>query len=349
VLFTLALAVPSGLLLLAASAGVGGSSLWIWAPASLVLWQVQETMRRSLMCGLGHRRAVWGDALSYLGQAAFIWAFCRAGSMSLGRAFAIMALTSGAAAVVQAIQAGLARVELTEVWRLARDFWEFGSWMLYGSFASMFCAQAFFWVLAVFHGPKETASLQAVANVLGVCHPLMFGLANLLVPLMAREKGTGGLSLAWRSNGRYGVRFGLVLVPYFALLLLWPRVILSALYGAGSPYAGLAGPLRLLVAAYAFIYLAQVCGLFLTGVGDAKATFQAQMYGAFSSLALGLPLACIWGVTGACAGMLVVNATRSVASAIYTSRRRHAPQEALAAETALGRIQSGTALEPEGC
>jgi O-antigen/teichoic acid export membrane protein len=64
VLFTLALAVPSGLLLLAASAGVGGSSLWIWAPASLVLWQVQETMRRSLMCGLGHRRAVWGAASS---------------------------------------------------------------------------------------------------------------------------------------------------------------------------------------------------------------------------------------------------------------------------------------------
>ena len=59
VLFTLVLAAPSGLLLLAASAGLGRTSLWIWAPASLALWQLQETMRRSLMCGLGHRREVW--------------------------------------------------------------------------------------------------------------------------------------------------------------------------------------------------------------------------------------------------------------------------------------------------
>jgi O-antigen/teichoic acid export membrane protein len=323
VLFTLALAVPSGLLLVAASAGLGRSSLWIWAPASLALWQLQETMRRSLMCGLGHRRAVWGDAVSYLGQAVFIWAGCRAGSMSLERAFAIMALTSGAAAVVQAIQAGLGRVELAEAWRLARGFWKFGSWMLYGSFASMFSAQAFFWVLAAFHGSKETASLQAVASVLGVCHPLMFGLGNLLVPVVARAKAAGGMSLAWRSARGYGVQFGSVLALYFVILLLWPRAVLSALYGPASPYAGLAGPLRLLVAAYAFTYLAQVFGLFLTGVGDARATFQVQIYGAGSSLLLGLPLACVWGVVGACAGMLTVNATKAVASAVYVFRWMH--------------------------
>ncbi len=79
VLFTLALAVPSGLVLLGASAYLGGASLCIWVPASLGLWQLQETMRRSLMCGLGHRRAIWGDAVSYLGQAALIWAGCRTG------------------------------------------------------------------------------------------------------------------------------------------------------------------------------------------------------------------------------------------------------------------------------
>lgn len=331
VLFTLALTVPSGLLLLAATAGLGRSSLWIWAPAFLALWQLQETMRRSLMSGLGHRRAVWGDAVSYLGQAMFIWAGCRAGSMSLERAFAIMALTSGAAAVVQAIQAGLARVELTEVWRLAGDFWKFGSWILYGCFSSMFCAQAFYWVLAVFHGPRETASLQAVANVLGVCHPIMFGLGNLLLPVVVRAKTAGGLSRAWQSARGHGVQFGLVLAPYFVILLLWPRGILSALYGPGSPYAGLAGPLRLLVAAYAFTYLAQVLGLFLTGVGDSRATFQVQVYGAGFSLVLGLPLACIWGVAGACAGMLAVNAIKFVASGVNAFRwmyiRNPAPDE----------------------
>jgi O-antigen/teichoic acid export membrane protein len=326
-LFTLALAVPSGLALLGASAFFGGASLCIWAPASLGLWQLQETMRRSLMCGLGHRRAIWGDAISYLGQAVLIWAGCRTGSVTLERAFAVMALTSGAAAVVQAIQTGLAHVEFAEVWRLARGFWKFGSWILYGCFASMFCSQAFFWVLALFHGPQATASLQAVANVLGVCHPVMFGLGNLLVPVVARAKAAGGLSLAWRSAHRYGVQFGLVLLPYFTILFLWPRGVLSALYGPASPYAGLEGLLRLLVAAYAFVYLAQVLGLFLTGIGDARATFQVQMYSACSSLVLGLPLACIWGTTGACAGMLAVNATKSVVSEVYAHRHRETDEE----------------------
>jgi O-antigen/teichoic acid export membrane protein len=237
--------------------------------------------------------------------------------MSLERALAIMALTSGAAAVLQAIQAGVGRVEIGEVWRLARGFWKFGSWLLYGTFLSMFCAQAFFWILAVFHSAKETASLQAVAGLLGVCHPVMFGLGNLLVPLVARAKATGGLSLAWQTARGHGAQFGLFLVPYFAILLLWPRAILSMFYGQGSPYVRLEGPLRLLVVAYVFTYLAQVLGLFLTGIGDARATFQAQMYGAVSSLVLGLPLACVWGATGACAGMLVVNATKSVANAVY--------------------------------
>ncbi len=348
-LFTLALAVPSGLVLLGASAFLGRASLCIWVPASLGLWQLQETMRRSLMCGLGHRRAVWGDAVSYLGQAVLIWAGCRAGHMTLGWAFAIMALTSGAAAVVQAIQAGLARVEFAEVWRLARGFWRFGSWLLYGCFASMFCAQAFFWVLTMFHGPKETASLQAVANVLGVCHPLMFGLGNLLVPVVARAKAVGGHALAWQSARGHGAQFGLVLLPYFTILLFWPRAVLSALYGPASVYTALAGSLRLLVAAYAFIFVAQVLGIFLTGLGDARAAFHAQMYAAFSSLVLGLPLACLWGVTGACAGMLVVNAAKTVAGAFYASRELQAPRGGLHAEAFVGRTQSRASLEPEGC
>jgi O-antigen/teichoic acid export membrane protein len=348
VVFTLALAVPAGLLLLAGCASLGKSSLWIWAPASLTLWQLQETMRRTLMCGLGHRRAVWGDAVSYLGQAAIIWAVCRAGSMSLERAFAIMALTSGAAAVLQAMQAGVGRVEIAEVWRLARGFWRFGSWLVYGAFLSMFCAQAFYWVLAAFHGAKETASLQAVASLLGVCHPVMFGLGNFLVPVVARAKALGGFPSAWHSARTHGFRFGLVLLPYFGILLLWPRAVLSALYGPASSYTALAGPLRLLAAAYVFIYLAQVLAIFLTGVGDARATFHAQIYAALSSVLLGLPLACILGAPGACLGMLVVNATKCAASGIYASRRRRDPQDAPRAETFLGRFQLPAALK-RGC
>ncbi len=73
--------------------------------------------------------------------------------------------------------------------------------------------------------------------------------------------------------------------------------------------------------------VAQVLGVYLTGIGDTRATFHAQMYGALSSLVVGLPLACIWGAAGACAGMLVVNVAKSVASAIYAHRHREIDEE----------------------
>jgi hypothetical protein len=137
--FTGALAVPGGLALGAVFGGRGGGVVWLWAPAALAAWQLQETVRRSLMCGLGHRRALWGDALSYLGQAALVGWGCGAGWITLGRAFAVMALTSGAAAAIQAAQTGLSRAGMSEVRALARDYWKFGSWLLYGTFASVFC------------------------------------------------------------------------------------------------------------------------------------------------------------------------------------------------------------------
>jgi membrane protein implicated in regulation of membrane protease activity len=44
------------------------------AVLATLLWQVQETLRRALMAELRFSAAVWGDAISYLGQAAIILA-----------------------------------------------------------------------------------------------------------------------------------------------------------------------------------------------------------------------------------------------------------------------------------
>jgi O-antigen/teichoic acid export membrane protein len=97
------------------------------------------------------------------------------------------------------------------------------------------------------------------------------------------------------------------------------------------------------------MYLAQVFGLFLTGIGDARATFQVQIYGAGSSLVLGLPLAAAWGAVGACAGMLVVNATKSAASAVYAFARVHVEEEIQRTEPPLGQALSPAALQLKDC
>ncbi|MFB3777957.1 MAG: polysaccharide biosynthesis C-terminal domain-containing protein [Bryobacteraceae bacterium] len=79
-----------------------------------------------------------------------------------------------------------------------------------------------------------------------------------------------------------------------------------------------------MVVAYALTYLAQVLGQYLAGIGDSRANFRVQLAGAAASVAVGLPLAAQFGVMGASAGAVAVNAVRLAAGAACARRRREA-------------------------
>jgi len=306
-LFTGLLALPSMVVVLVLVVAWGRQPLWLWAPAALATWQLQETMRRSLMCSLSHRRAVLGDAISYLGQAALMWHGLWAGWVSLERAFVVMAITSAAAALIQALQLKPAPVEIRELRETAKSYWAFGRWILYTSFASVLSAQAFHWVLSLFQGPEATASFQAALNVLGIAHPLMFGLGNLLAPAISKANVAAGSRVAWRTTQRHGIHFGLLLLPYFSLVFAVPSKLLSWLYGPISPYLSMDYQLRLLSLAYCLLFFAHINVSFLTNIGDVRSTFNIQLLVATLSIGVALPLAAIFGSTGACAGVLLVN------------------------------------------
>lgn len=324
-ILTIVLAVPSSLGLLAATFLLGRASLLWWGFVALVLWQVQETLRRGLMARLSHGQAVWGDTFSYLGQAGCLWAISRTGLLTLELTFGVIALTSGLAAAVQASQIGVKFIALAEIRDLGRESWHLGRWVLLANGLNILSIQSLFWALAIFHGPKESASLQAVANPLGATHPILFGLANLIVPAAARANRAGGRIAAWRCTRDYGLLGGALMLPYFVTLLLWPRAALELFYGAGSPYVTLESALRLFVLAYLVTYAAQVLGSFLNGLRRTKAAFLTQLSGGVTGLILGLPLIVYFGVGGACAGFLAANITRAGACAIYAVDERKAP------------------------
>src|SRR5688500_7416295 len=58
---------PLSACLVAAAALLGRIDLAPWAVGALLLWLVQETLRRALLADLRHRAAMIGDAVSYLG------------------------------------------------------------------------------------------------------------------------------------------------------------------------------------------------------------------------------------------------------------------------------------------
>jgi hypothetical protein len=110
--FTLLLAPVLALAVAAACWRLEQPTLLPWAVLAMALWQVQETLRRTLIAQLRHRSAIPGDAVSFLGQALFVYLLVRAGGpVTPDLVLAGVAGTSGLAALIQ----------LAQVWHQTRD------------------------------------------------------------------------------------------------------------------------------------------------------------------------------------------------------------------------------------
>jgi glycosyltransferase involved in cell wall biosynthesis/O-antigen/teichoic acid export membrane protein len=321
---TLMMAVPLGLILGLTSNHIGGLSLVPWVLAAMILWQVQETVRRALMARLEHHRAILGDVISFLGQAAVVWVVARFSTITIPRAFAIIAITSAVAAAIQAIQLRLhihnGETPPLRLETQSREHWLLGRWVLLTNFVSLFTVYATPWVLFHFHGAAEVASFQAVANLLGVSNPVFTGMAGLIVPAVAKAKLEHGLHAARNAAIKYGLQGAALLTPYFGFLLIAPHFALRRLYGPDSPYLSFAGPLRMFVIIYAVFYVSQIFAGFLNGLGKSQWTFYGQALTAVVNTGVCLPMAAVYGLVGAI-GSGVLPVAAQLAANLYSVRK----------------------------
>jgi O-antigen/teichoic acid export membrane protein len=311
---TLLLAFPFFVIVAIATRMVASFSLVPWVLAAMVLWQVQETLRRAMMARLQHRRAVLGDAISYLGQAVALWLIIRHGTLSPAIAFGAIACTSGIAALVQAIQlifffdieepaASSVTPDESEIGESftsqAFEHWSLGRWVLLTNLISLITVYATPWILMFFHGAGEVATYQALANLLGVSNPILTSMSGLIVPVVAIASAQRGIQAARRAAFSYAAQGAGLLLPYFALLAIVPQFALRMFYGANSPYLSFTTPLRLMVAVYTLFYFSQMIAAFLNGLGHSRWTFFAQVGAAMTNAMICLPLAAIVGLYGA--------------------------------------------------
>jgi O-antigen/teichoic acid export membrane protein len=319
-ILTLLLAIPFSVFVLGATVVLRITSLTWTALLAMLLWQVQEIYRRALMAHLRHRDAVWGDALSYMGQAAVLWLLAHERALTLERVFLVLAWTSAAAALLQLVQLGFAYISARDIKALARKYWSAGRWVLLTGMNDAGLRQVFPWALAFLYGPAEAASFQSVINLLGVSHPVLFSTSNLIIPAVAGARGKRGVRAAWQTSVRYGMIGGVCLVPYFSALLIWPRASLSLVYGALSPYANFATGLRLGVLAYAIAYCAVVVAAFLYGLGRSKDAFGASIGSTALALVPSAVLVPYYGATGAIAGLVASACARLALNAVCARR-----------------------------
>jgi O-antigen/teichoic acid export membrane protein len=288
-----------------------------WAILAMLFWQIQETVRRALMAHFRYRDVIWGDAGSYLGQAIVIALLAHFGKLNSSLAFAVIAVTSAVACAQQLSMLGVSKPDLQRAREVIRTSWRLGRWAILTNLFNAFTVICFPWALALARGAQEAASFQAMINVLGVTHPIIVSVGNLIVPAATKARKDAGTRAASFSAFRYGLQGGALLLPYFVLLLVWPTQVLSAFYGASSGYVASAGLLRIFVFAYLFAYVASVLGGLLKGLERPKSVFLAQLVGTCAGLSFGLPLIAGRGLVGAPIGLATMNLANAGVSAAY--------------------------------
>ena len=317
---TTAGAVGAGVILTIACWSYGRPVLGVCVAGALLFWLLQETTRRALMARLRHRDAVWGDAISYLGQALAISVLAATASLSIEKAFAVMAGTSIVATALQIAQVGIRSIVVPEFHEAIRMFWGLGRWLFVNNFVAIFSVQLFPWMLGLLWGAGQVGQLQALLNLVGVTNPISIGTANLIVPATTRAWHSFGKKAAYEVAMLHGVRGAMFVVPYLLIALLWPQHLLTALYGHGSPYISLQTALRVLAVGQCLFYCATVISSLLNALEESRTNFLALSVSAVASIVVGVPLVLRDGLWGAVVTIVLGISIRS--AIVYFAARR---------------------------
>jgi O-antigen/teichoic acid export membrane protein len=307
----LSLAVTAGFSALLAPL-LGGFLLVIAGPATAAaatalapIWQLQETLRRAHMARCDHRRALLGDAVSYLLPPLLALLLIREDRLNPCTALCAMgvAFALGAAAQARALRIALPSLTRLRAWIV--ECWRLGGWLLFTTLVNFGNMQVLPWLLAYWHGLASTAAMRALVNPVTLCHPLMFAMGNLVIPVVAGARAR----LPDAAAGRLGVRTGIGLaapaVPYFLLLAAFPKPALRLLYGSGAPYLAEAGGVRLVVLCYSAMLVAVAFEATLKGLERTRQICAAQFIAVAATLLVGVPLTWAFGLMGALAGSCV--------------------------------------------
>jgi O-antigen/teichoic acid export membrane protein len=328
---TLLLAVPE-------SIAIGSGTFitarsWTLVPlavAALVFWQLQETVRRALMARLEHRRAIAGDIVSYLGQAGAVWFVIHHGSISIEWAFALIAITSAVAFVIQALQLQLYVpshcVPAHTAAQQAYHHFSLGQWILLANLVNLLTIYSIPWTIRHAHGQMGVAMYSAALLVLNASNPLLAAVANLITPVVAKAKaeahlrGETGATETQRAALKYAIQGALLLFPFFAFLIVLPGIPLHIFYKPGSPYLALTLPMRVFAFVYGMMYVSAVVNSYLCGLGKSQLPFIGQVANAIVTCLITLPLVARYGINGAAWGGIFPVLAQVTVGIYYASR-----------------------------
>jgi O-antigen/teichoic acid export membrane protein len=297
---------------------LGRGDIALAVTACYLSWQAQEMTRRFLTADFRYRAAVWGDATSFLGQAAIVGVLAQMGALTLHSALHAISALFLAGAIVHVSRLRFARPNRAELWALSRKSFELGKWSLLSYEVVLMRTQLFPWVLAAIAGTAATASFQAALNIANLMNPVILGIGTVIPQAAAQARLTEGMAGAWRVARGY-ILFGLPPILVFcAFGLLAPHFALQLVYGANSPYLDMSLCVQLLALAWAFEYVGEMISKTLLGVEFGGLAFLTNATGVVGAI-VALPLVIPFGVLGACLALAIANLIRLVCAWLILS------------------------------
>jgi len=291
---------------LAVGSLIEGIVVGLWAMVAMTMFQIQETLRRALIAHIRYRSAVWGDAVSYLGQATIVCILASRGKLTLVSAFQAFALTSFLGAVVQTLQVRPQMAPVGEAITFARRNWDFSRWVLYGNLTSLFTGSVFFWNLAFWWGKDQVGVAQGLINVDRLANPLMLAFGSVIVPTVARARIHRGLFGAKRLFNASMITGFSLLTIIFVIPIIWPAQVLHAFYpGNAQNYLQHTVVLQLLTVFTLLLFVKEMSGSFLNAIEQPKLSFAAQVCYACAMVFIGMPLTALYGLKGMAIGATI--------------------------------------------
>lgn len=267
---------------------------------ALAGWQLQETVRRGLLARMRYRAAMLGDGISYLGQVIPIAYLAYTGDLTVKNALLMNGAASFIAMGVQLVQVKVARFTLADLKSGMRQAWELGRWLLCSNALAVFVVPIVPWTLAYYYHESDLAGYQAMATILGISHPVLFSLCNIIMPAVAKANAESGIRAARAVGMKYALQGALLVLPYYAVVILIPDLVLRLFYGADSHYLDLGYTLRLFAICYMIQLVSQVVLAMLNGLEKTSVNFHAQLAAAMVTVVALVPLTAYTGLVGAC-------------------------------------------------
>ena len=269
--------------------------------AILLFWLVRRVFYVLLQPGWG----VLGGALYFTGVMGCMWILQATGRLSTTTAFVAMGAASLMASLTLLVRFGtsvLRRSSEPTLREVATDHWRYGRWAIASSAISWFPGSIYYALLPAWLGLEASAALRALMNFIMPVLQAIAALSMLLVPMLVRDRDSGGFHKMNRTMLLFLTLFSGGAVLYGAALWLARGQVFQLFYaGKYGQYAGwpflLAGLLPLGTCATA------VLGNGLRALERPDQTFWCYLGSVVSALAAGIPLARSFGVTGALLGL----------------------------------------------